>query len=323
MLMAKHVDLQVTVGDVGLVNPVLAAAGCFGTGAELAGTVDISRLGAVVTKSLSVDPWPGNPPPRLVATDGGGMLNAVGLQNPGLAYWRDVELPKLTAAGVRVVASIWGRCLSELARLAASIASVADRLTALELNLSCPNIEAAGKMFAHDCTQVTAATAAVVGELGDSVAVWAKLSPNVSSVVPYAEAAAQAGAAAVVLTNTVIGMKIDIETRRPHLGNVTGGLSGPPIRPIAVKHIYETHSAMPDLPIVGVGGVVRAEHAVEMLLAGASAVQLGTAHLADPAAGIKCVAGLERWCRRHDVNCVAELTGAAHPGPLRAEAPEP
>ncbi|MCC7076724.1 MAG: dihydroorotate dehydrogenase [Acidimicrobiia bacterium] len=313
----RDVDTQVAVGDVVLPTPVMAAAGCFGTGAELLGTVDVARLGAVVTKSMSEQAWPGNPPPRLVPGDGGTMLNAVGLQNPGVTPWVERELPRLLEAGARVVASIWGRSPEDFAGAAAALAATAvpgrdgTGLVAVEVNLSCPNVEAAGDVFAHDAGRVDDVVRRVVAELGDLPA-WAKLSPNVPSALPAARAARDAGAAAIVLVNTVIGMSIDIEAARPALANGTGGLSGPPIRPVAVRHIYDVHAAMPDVPVVGVGGVTCAAHAVELMMAGASAVQMGTAHLADPHAGIRCARDLRKWAARHGVTRLADLTGAAH-----------
>lgn len=313
----SEVDSQVEIGGTVLPAPVMASSGCFGTGAELLGTVEVGLLGAVVTKSLSPEPWPGNPPPRLVPAGGGGMLNSVGLQNPGVHHWVAEELPRLLGAGARVVASIWGRTLEEFRAAAQTLVdSGAARdggIVAVEVNLSCPNVEAAGDMFAHDPGRVGEILEAVTDALGELPA-WAKLSPNVPSAVAAAAAARDAGAAAVVLVNTLIAMAIDIETGRPVLGNVTGGLSGPPLRPVAVRHVHDVYAALPGLPVIGVGGVVRAKHAVELMMAGACAVQMGTAHLADPRAGIKCQRDLVRWCARRGVRRVADLTGAAHGG---------
>lgn len=316
----RDVDSRVEIGDTVLPAPVMASSGCFGTGAELLGTVDVGLLGAVVTKSLSPEPWPGNPPPRLVPASGGGMLNSVGLQNPGVRHWVAEELPRLVEAGARVVASIWGRTREEFRDAAMTLADAAGagegRMVAVEVNLSCPNVEAAGDMFAHDPERVGEVVEAVTSALGELPA-WAKLSPNVPSVVAAAAAARDAGAAAVVLVNTLIAMTIDIETGRPTLGNVTGGLSGPPLRPVAVRHVHDVYAALPGLAVIGVGGVVGAEHAVELMMAGASAVQMGTAHLADPRAGIKCQRDLARWCAKRGVLRVADLTGAAHGGASR------
>lgn len=310
-------SLETSVGAVRLDNPVMAASGCFGTGAELLGTVDASRLGAVVTKSMSAESWAGNPPPRLHPA-AGGMLNAVGLQNPGVGPWLAESLPLLVDAGVRVVASIWGHDVDGYAAVAAAIAAspLSDRVAAVEVNLSCPNLSAGagrGHMFAHDPDATAEVVAAVVRDLG-ATPVWAKLSPNVASPVPAAGAAADAGAAAVVLTNTLIGMAIDQAGLRPVLANGTGGLSGPPLRPVALRMVHETHAALPDLPIVGVGGISTAGHVVEYLAAGASAVQVGAAHLVDPRAGVRIVGKLPAALRRCKRRCVADVVGAAHGG---------
>lgn len=306
-------SLETRVGGVRLDNPVMAASGCFGTGAELLGTVDASRLGAVVTKSMSARPWAGNPPPRLHPV-AGGMLNAVGLQNPGVAAWLEGALPALVAAGVRVVASIWGHTVDDYAAVAAAVApaGAAGHVAAVEVNLSCPNLGAgSAHMFAHDPAATAAVVAAVVAEVG-ALAVWAKLSPNVTTPVSAAEAAAGSGAAAVVLTNTLIGMAIDDRTLRPVLANGTGGLSGPPLRPVALRMVHEVHAALPTVPIVGVGGISTAGHVVEYLAAGASAVQVGAAHLADPRAGVRIVRKLPRALARCGRRSVADVVGAAH-----------
>lgn len=310
-------SLETCVGSVRLDNPVMAASGCFGTGAELLGTVDASRLGAVVTKSMSAQPWAGNPPPRLHPA-AGGMLNAVGLQNPGVERWIADALPRLVDAGVRVVASIWGHTVADFEEVAAAVAAVGDRLAAVEVNLSCPNLGGGGDaasrhMFAHDPAATAAVIAAATAVLG-SVPVWAKLSPNVVTPVPAAEAAASAGAEAVVLTNTLIGLAIDARTLRPVLANGTGGLSGPPLRPVALRMVYEVAAALPDVPVIGVGGISTAAHVVEYLAAGAAAVQVGAAHLADPRAGLRIVARLPKALARCGRSSVADLVGAAHGG---------
>lgn len=301
-------DLATAVGPVVLPNPVMTASGTAGHGAELGRYLDLSALGAVVVKSLSAGPWPGNPAPRVVET-AAGMLNSVGLQGPGVAAWLDDELPALVAAGARVVASIWGTTVDGYAEAAALLAAAPAAVVAVEVNLSCPNVEERRRMFAHSPTataEVVAATAACGRPR------WAKLSPNVTDLVAVADAAAGAGADAVTLVNTLMGLAVDPETRRPRLGAGGGGLSGPAIHPVAVRAVWDVHAALPGLPVVGVGGVGRAEDAVELLLAGASAVQVGTATFADPRAPARVLAGLEDWCRRHGVRRVGELIGAAH-----------
>jgi len=301
-------DLSVAVGTVRLANPVMTASGTAGHGDELARYVDLSRLGAVVVKSLSAEPWPGNPPPRLHETPAG-MLNSVGLQGPGVRAWLSDELPAVLATGARVVASIWGTDVDGYARAAELLADAPPAVVAVEVNLSCPNHHARDEIFAHS---PAATAAAVAASRACGRPLWAKLSPNVADLVPIAAAAAEAGAEAVTLVNTVLGMAIDPETRRPCFARGVGGLSGPAIHPIAVRAVYDVHRALPDLPIVGVGGVARGVHAVELLLAGASAVQVGTATFADPRAVERVRRELAAWCRSHGVTAVRELIGGAH-----------
>jgi dihydroorotate dehydrogenase (NAD+) catalytic subunit len=300
------VELSTSVGSVALPNPVMTASGTAGHGTELAEHLDLGALGAMVVKSLSADPWPGNPPLRVHQT-AAGMLNSVGLQGPGVEAWVADELPALLATGARVVASIWGSSVESYEKAAAMLAGV-DGLVALEVNLSCPNTHAGRAIFAHDpvmTEEVMAATAAA------GLPRWAKLSPN-TDVVPVAEAARRGGAEAVTLVNTVLGMAIDVRTRRYVLGSGErgGGLSGAAIHPVAVRTVHDVHRAMPDLPIVGVGGVVDGEGAVELLLAGASAVQVGTATFADPKAPAKVLAGLRRWLEREGHRCLTDVIGA-------------
>jgi dihydroorotate dehydrogenase (NAD+) catalytic subunit len=304
----EGVDLSTHVGTVALPNPVMTASGTVGHGTEVGSYVDLSALGAVVVKSLSAEPWAGNPPPRLHET-AAGMLNSVGLQNPGVEAWIEHDLPALEGRGARVVASIWGFSVEAYAKAAAMLAAVAHRLTAVEVNLSCPNIEARRDMFAHS----PAATADVMEATAACTAPrWAKLSPNVTDLTEIAAAAMGAGAEGLTLINTVMGLAIDVERRRRLLGAGGGGLSGPAIRPVAVRAVYECRKALPEAPIVGVGGVGTGEDAVELLMAGADAVQVGTATFFEPRAPLRVVEELERWCRRHRVQHVRDLRGAAH-----------
>jgi len=302
------VDLTTRVGSVTLANPVLTASGTAGHGDELGRYVDLGAIGAMVVKSISVDPWPGNPAPRVHET-AAGMINSVGLQGRGVQHWLDVELPPLIASGATVVASIWGTTVADYARAADLLAAAPPEVVAVEVNVSCPNHHDRDRMFAHapDTTaEVIEATA------GCGRPRWAKLSPNVTDLVSIARAAAEAGAEAVTLINTVMGMVIDLEQRRPLLGGGGGGLSGPAIHPVAVRAVFDVHRALPDLPIVGVGGVATATDAVELLLAGASAVQVGTATFAEPRTVEHVRDGVRAWCRRHGVADVNELVGAAH-----------
>ncbi len=303
------VDLSTSVGNVTLRNPILTAAGTAGHGAELADYFDLSQLGAVVTKSVSADPWAGNPAPRVVGTDAG-MINSVGLQNPGIDAWLAHDLPALLKAGATVVASIWGFTVEAYHDVAAKLAGVED-ITAVEVNVSCPNIEDSRHMFAHSAAGTANVVGAVRRALGPSMPLWAKLSPNVTALTDIVGAAVDAGADAVTLVNTVMGMVIDIEQRRPALGAGGGGLSGPAIRPVAVRAIYESRKQFPTLPIVGAGGVAKGAHAVELLMAGANAVEVGTATFYDPAATLRILGELRDWCVAHDVTRVTELVGAA------------
>ncbi len=261
-----------------------------------------------MVKSLSAEPWAGNPSPRVTEVDAG-MLNSVGLQNPGVEAWLEDELPPLLATGARVVASIWGFTVEAYEKAAAALAGAPPEVVAVEVNLSCPNVESRRAMFAHSPALTAEAMAATAG-CGRPR--WAKLSPNVTDLTEIAGAALDAGAEALTLVNTVMGMVIDVETRRPRLGAGGGGLSGPAIRPVAVRAVYDVCTAFPDATVVGAGGIATGEHAVELMLAGASAVEVGTATFADPRAPARVAAELERWCRRHNVARVADLVGRAH-----------
>lgn len=303
----RPVDLGARVGDVELRSPVMTAAGTAGHGDELAPYVDLGAIGAVVVKSMAAEPWAGNPAPRVHET-AAGMINAVGLQGRGVPYWLEQELPALLATGATVVASIWGRTVAEYEHAAALLADAPPQVVAVEVNLSCPNL-GGHDLFAHApaTTRDALEAAAVCGRPR-----WAKLSPNVTDLVPIAEAAAEAGASAVTLVNTVMGLVIDVDTRRPVLGRGGGGLSGRAIHPIAVRAVWDVHAAIPSLPIVGVGGVASGVDAVELLLAGASAVQVGTATFADPRAVVRVQDELSAWCGDHDIRTIDELIGAAH-----------
>jgi dihydroorotate dehydrogenase (NAD+) catalytic subunit len=307
------VDMRTHVGSVPLPNPVLTASGTAGHGAELASYVDLAALGAVVVKSLSVLPWPGNPAPRVHETPAG-MLNSVGLQGPGVGAWLVHELPALNDRGTRVVASIWGRSAEEYAQAAAMLAG-APGVVAVEVNVSCPNLEDRGRMFAHSAH---ATAQAVTASTACGLPLWVKLSPNVPDIVDIAGAALDAGAETLVLVNTVLGMAIDVKRRTYRLGSGPGGggLSGPAIRPVAVRAVHDCRVAFPGVGIVGVGGVSRGVDAVEMMLAGADAVEVGTATFRDPRAPARVLAGLQRWCRLHDVGDVRRLVGAVQGAPV-------
>ncbi len=300
--------MSTSVGSVRLRAPVLTASGTAGHGDELAAYVDLSSLGAVVVKSLGSGPWPGNPAPRVHPTPSG-MINSVGLQGPGVAAWRSDELPAVLETGATVVASIWGRHVADFAEAAEQLAGVDARVVAVEVNLSCPNLDGGAHLFAHD-PAATAEVLRVAAAAG--LPMWAKLSANTDRVVEIAAAAQAAGAEAVTLANTLMGMVIDLDTRRPALGGGGGGVSGPAIHPVTVRTVYDCYAALPELPIVGVGGVVDGPTAVELLLAGASAVQVGTATFADPRAVGTVLEGVGAWCSRAGVTRVRDLIGGAH-----------
>jgi dihydroorotate dehydrogenase (NAD+) catalytic subunit len=306
-------DMTTRVGSVELRNPVMTASGTAGHGAELAAHVDLAAIGAVVVKSLSAEPWAGNPAPRVHETPAG-MLNSVGLQGPGVAQWLADELPPLLATGATVVASIWGRTVDEYRTAAAALADAPDGVVAVEVNLSCPNLGPGPGASRHEmfAQSPEAAAAAIDAASACGRPMWAKLTPAVADLVPIADGVREAGADAVVLVNTVPAMAIDPETRRPRLGGAGGGLSGPAMHPVAVRAVHDVHLARPELPIVGVGGVACAADAVELLLAGASAVQVGTASFADPRAVGRIARDLETWCRTRHVTAIPDLIGAVH-----------
>jgi dihydroorotate dehydrogenase (NAD+) catalytic subunit len=298
--------LETSVGSVALRSPVMTAAGTAGYGDELSGYGDLKALGAVVVKSLATFQWDGNPAPR-VASIGNDMINAVGLSGPGIAAWRETYLPDLLATGATVVGSIWGRNIAEFADAAAAIKGA--NIAALEVNASCPNLEDRSSIFAHSASATSEIVRAtkVAG-----VPLWVKLSPNTPDLVAVAGAAIEAGADALVLVNTVVGLAIDIEKRSATLGNGGGGVSGPGILPIALRAVFECHSAYPQTAIVGVGGISSGEDAVAMMMAGASAVEVGTATFANARAPWMIQKQLEKWLKKQGISNVSEIIGAAH-----------
>lgn len=301
------VDLTSRVGDLLFANPIMIASGVAGHGTELSSYIDLSGLGAIVVKSLSSFEWKGNPAPRLYPVRAG-MMNAVGLQGPGIERWKVEELPDLLATGARIVVSVWGRSLDEYAEAAAMLADLPDQVVAVEVNLSCPNLKGKG-MFAQspDLAAEAIAISAICGR-----PMWAKLTAAVTDLVAVARSVHDAGASAVTLINTVPGLAIDIETRKPQLGNGPGGLSGPAIHPVAVKAVWDVHAALPELPVIGVGGVANAADVIELMLVGASAVQIGTAVFASPKLPGRILSDLAKWCDEHHLVSVDQLVGAAH-----------
>lgn len=317
------VDARVRLGALELANPIVAASGTFGHSDEVARLCDPARLGAVTTKSQAPFEWPGNPPPRLHPATAG-MVNAVGLQGHGVGRWAEDDLPPLRALGARVIASLWGHTVDDYRAGAEVLRTVAAELVAVEVNLSCPNTDAGGTMFATHAGN-TAAVVEAVSSVGLGLPLVAKLTatPDLAEITG---AAASAGATAVTLINTVRALLVDPDARRPVLGSPGGGLSGPAIKPIALRAVHDVHRAHPALPIIGTGGITTGRDAVEMLMAGATAVGVGTATFAEPRATLRILDELEAWCRAHGVERIAALTGAMrehdraeHAGPDHVE----
>ena len=300
------IDRRVNVGSITLSSPLMTASGTAGYGSELAPYFDLSQIGAVVTKSIAPYEWAGNPAPR-VHTVQAGMINAVGLQGPGVEHWLVHELPKLIDAGASVVCSIWGRSVDDYALASQMLADAPDEVVAVEVNLSCPNLEGRGSIFAHDA-ELSASVMEATAACGRPR--WAKLSPNTDRLVEIADAVSAAGAEAVTLVNTLLGLVFDPETARPVLGNGGGGVSGPAIHPIAVRAVADVRIAFPELPIVGVGGVVNGWGAAELMLAGAHAVQVGTATFANPAAIEVIQNELLAYAARRSLSAISQLTSA-------------
>ncbi|MGA2277861.1 MAG: dihydroorotate dehydrogenase [Terracidiphilus sp.] len=298
--------MKVSLAGMTLASPVIAASGTFGYGIEFEEIVSLERIGGLVTKGISLEPMAGHAAPRIIQT-AAGMLNAIGLQNVGVEDFIQRKLPPLKRyPACNVIVNVFGYTVGEYISVIERL-NQAEGIAAYELNVSCPNVHAGGMAFGSDPGSleylVARAKKASVRPL------IVKLSPNVTSIAHMAQIAAEAGADAVSLVNTFLAISIDAESRRPRLSNITGGLSGPAIKPIALRMVYETARAI-TIPILGMGGIVTAEDAVEFLLAGATAVQVGTASYADPRAVERLASGLESWCRSHNVEKVSSLTGA-------------
>ena len=298
------IDLAVSFGPLTLKNPLVAASGCFGYGVEYADIVDLASLGAVAVKGLFLEERQGHVPPRIVETPSG-MLNAIGLQGIGVRRFIDEKLPPLCERGAVVIVNICGSTVNEYAELA-RILSDADGVAALELNISCPNIKEGGITFGCSLDGTHEVVAAV--RRATALPIIPKLTPNVTDVASFARAAEEAGADGISLVNTFLAMAIDIETRRPRLSNVVGGLSGPAIRPIAVRMVYQCRQAV-SIPIMGMGGIMTADDVIEFLIAGADVVQVGTANFVDPFIWPKLLTGLTAYLDRHDVSRVSDLVG--------------
>ena len=304
------IDLRVRIGSLGLRNPVLTASGTFGYGREFADLVNLHRLGGLVTKGISLEPRPGNPPPRIVET-ACGMLNAIGLENVGVEEFIGRKMDFLRSAGTRVIVNILGNSVDDYARLAERLSGV-EGVDALEVNISCPNVREGGVAFGTEPGMAAAVTGAV--RAVTDLPLIVKLSPNVTDISRIAAAVEGAGADAVSLINTLIGMAIDHRTRRPRLANVIGGLSGPAIKPVALRMVWQVARTV-SIPVIGIGGISRAEDALEFLIAGATAIQVGTANLFQPAAAEEIVAGIHAYVQEQGEHSVQAIIGS-----LRLEA---
>jgi dihydroorotate dehydrogenase (NAD+) catalytic subunit len=297
-------DLSVRIGALTLKNPLIAASGCFGYGVEYADVVDLSTLGAIVSKGLFLKEREGHPAPRIVETPAG-MLNAIGLQGIGARRFVDEKLPELRARGATTIVNVCGTTLDEYVEVS-RILSDAEGVAAIELNISCPNIKEGGIQFGCSLNGTFDVVNAV--RKVTRLPVIPKLTPNVTDVASFARAAEEAGADAVSLVNTFLAMVIDVETRRPKISNVVGGLSGPAIRPIAIRMVYECRQIV-KIPILGMGGIASARDALEFMIAGADAVQIGTANFVDPFIWSKLLDGMRDYMQRHDVARISDLVG--------------
>jgi len=300
----NEVSLAVELGPLKLRNPVITASGTFGYGEEYSRYYSLDKLGGITVKGLSLKPLQGNPPPRITETPSG-MLNAIGLQNVGVEDFVHNKLPFLRRYDIKVIANIFGNTIEEYEAVAKRL-DRASGVHAVEVNISCPNVKKGGMAFGTDLDATYDVLRAVRGATG--LPVIAKLSPNVTDVVPFAEKAAKAGVDALSLINTLLGMAIDIRTRRPKLANITGGLSGPAIRPVAVRIVWQVHRAV-GLPIIGMGGIMNAEDAIEFILAGASAVAVGTANFVNPTAAADVAEGIKKYLVENDIKDIRQLVG--------------
>lgn len=301
-------DTAITLGPIELASPILVASGTFGSGREASAFVDVSQLGGIIVKSMTLTPWRGKPPPRMCETPSG-MLNAIGIQNKGVDHFITEDLPWLLKRKATVFASIAGNTVDEFMKVADKLRTGGRGIAGVEVNISCPNLEDRNNMFAHS-KRATADVVAAVKKALPRVPIFPKLSPNVTSLPEIASAALEAGADGLSLINTLVGMAIDPATQRPRLAGTMGGLSGPAIRPIAVRAVYEVHRAFPHVPLIGQGGVTNTEDALEMMLAGASAVAVGTANFVDPRTAVRIRSELAAYMQTHGIASLREIVGA-------------
>lgn len=298
------VDLSTRLGDFALKNPVLTASGTFGFGLEYADFIDLSRLGGFIVKGTTLEPREGNPYPRMAETPSG-MLNAVGLQNKGVDHFIEKIYPQIAGCGSEVIVNVSGKSVADYAAVAEKLSAL-DGIHAIELNISCPNVKQGGMAFGTTCEGAASVVEAVRKAWPRHLMV--KLSPNVTSITDIAKAVEAAGADSISLINTLLGMAVDIERRRPVLSTVTGGLSGPAVKPVAVRMVWQAAHAV-SIPIVGLGGIVNERDAIEFLMAGASAIQVGTANFINPAATVNILDGITTWCASHGVERISDIIG--------------
>jgi dihydroorotate dehydrogenase (NAD+) catalytic subunit len=299
------VDLKVDIGKLHLKNPVMTASGTFGYGVEYSDFIDISRIGGIIVKGTTLRKREGNPYPRMKET-ASGMLNAVGLQNKGVDHFIEHIYPQLTNVDTNIIVNVSGSTIEEYVETAEKLNNL-EKIPAIELNISCPNVKEGGMLFGTSCTAAKEVVTKVRMAYKNILIV--KLSPNVTNISEIAQAVEEAGADAISLINTVLGMAIDAETRKPCLSTVTGGLSGPAIKPLALRMVWETARAV-KIPVIGIGGIMNAADAIEFMLAGASAVQVGTANFIDPTVTIKIIEGIEDYLNRHGYTSVSDIVGA-------------
>ena len=298
------VDLSVEIGKLKLKNPIMTASGTFGYGEEFADFIDLNRLGGIIVKGTTLHHREGNPYPRMAETPSG-MLNAVGLQNKGVDYFIEHIYPRIKDLDTRVIVNVSGSCIDDYVAVCEKLSPL-DKVAAVEINISCPNVKQGGMGFGTTCSGAESVTSAVRKAYDGTMIV--KLTPNVTDITEIARAVEAAGADAVSLTNTFLGMAIDVEKRKPMLSTITGGLSGPCIRPIAVRMVWQVANAV-QVPVVGLGGIASGRDAIEFLLAGATAVQIGTANFVDPHVTVKAIDYIEDYLKRHQITSVRELIG--------------
>lgn len=303
-------DFRCKFGSKNFPSPVFTASGCASSGKELSQFFPLSELGALVTKSIAVKPRSGRPTPRMAETPSG-MLNSIGLQGPGIDQFLEDDVPWLLAHDARVIVSISGETVDEFSSLARRL-RVVPGLSGIEVNISCPNVENRGQVFACDPLASRAVVESVRRNIGGEFPIIVKLSPDVTDIVAIAREVVNAGADGLALINTLLGMSIDIDAMRPKLAGKTGGLSGPAIRPVAVRAVYQVHAAMPNVPILGMGGITNGRDALEFIMAGASAVSIGTANFGNPTAPIKVKNELEQLLKERGFNSILEVVGRAH-----------